>query len=245
MPLTCVVVDYSKGNLRSVQKGLELAGAHALISADAAAIRSADALVLPGVGSFADASEVMLATGQMQALSERLDAGVPFLGICLGMQLLFEYGNEGMPEGSWAEGLGILSGRCTRIASTDSRGAGYKVPHVGWNQVSYVADVRDSTGTAPPAQTAYSHVHTGEVRQGTSPLFDGVAGGSHFYFTHSYGCEPAEPRDVVATVTHARVMPAAVCKGRAYGVQFHPEKSSDAGLAVMKNFVRLAQTGHD
>ncbi|MDR1358820.1 MAG: imidazole glycerol phosphate synthase subunit HisH [Coriobacteriales bacterium] len=214
--MTVLVVDYSKGNLRSVQKGLELAGAHAVISADAEAIRSADALVLPGVGSFADASEVMLATGQMQALRERIHAGVPFLGICLGMQLLFEYGNEGMPEGAWAEGLGILSGRCTRIASTSSRGTSYKIPHVGWNQ----------------------------VLQGANPLFDGIADGSHFYFTHSYGCNPADATDVVATVTHARTMPAAVCKDRAFGVQFHPEKSSDTGLAVMRNFVRLARTDH-
>ncbi len=215
--MTCIVVDYSKGNLRSVQKALELAGAKAIISAREADIRMAEAIVLPGVGSFADASRVMLATGQMQALRERVEAGIPFLGICLGMQLLFECGDEGMPGDTGAEGLGILQGRCKRIASTDEQGSSFKVPHVGWNQVSY----------------AYG----AEKNPGLDHLFAGIEDGSHFYFTHSYGCELADADDLLAIVTHAQAIPSAVCRGSVFGVQFHPEKSSQKGLAVLKNFV--------
>jgi glutamine amidotransferase len=212
-----VVVDYCKGNLRSVQKSLELAGCEALISADVADILAADAIVLPGVGSFADASQTMLATGQMQAIRESVGRGVPFLGICLGLQLLFERGDEGLPDGQWAEGLGILRGHCRRISNQLADGSRVKVPHVGWNQVQYVA---------------------GAEKQGLLPLFDGITDNSNFYFTHSYQCEPADPADVLAVVTHAEPFPCVVRRGSAYGIQFHPEKSSQKGLRIMANFLR-------
>jgi glutamine amidotransferase len=219
--MSFVVVDYSKGNLRSVQKGLELAGCEAVISADPGAIRAAQAIVLPGVGSFADASQQMLQSGQMQAIQERIAAGVPFLGICLGLQLLFERGDEGMPAGQWAPGLAVLPGYCRRIDAQDEQGRSYKVPHVGWNQVIY-----------------------GNDAESLLPLFQSVADGSNFYFTHSYQCMPSQPQTVLAAVRHAREFPCVVRRGRAFGVQFHPEKSSHKGLQVLRNFVGFVKEVH-
>lgn len=217
-----IVVDYSKGNLRSVQKGLELAGASAEISADVAAIRGAQALILPGVGSFADASAFMQASGQMDALRERITAGVPFLGICLGMQLLYERGDEGTQDGAWAEGLGILKGSCRRISNTDAAGNHYKVPHVGWNQVNYTSNLKESP----------------EFTQ----LLSGIDEGTNFYFTHSYQCEPEDTSEVYATTTHAESIPCIVGRGSVFGVQHHPEKSSTKGLILMKNFVEYVKS---
>jgi glutamine amidotransferase len=215
-----VVVDYCKGNLRSMQRGLELAGAEALISSDPAVIAVAEAIVLPGVGAFADASAFMLKSGQMTVIRERIAAGVPFLGVCLGLQLLFEQGNEGSAEGQWAEGLGIMRGVIRRLDATDAQGASYKVPHVGWNQV---------------------HVRPGS-RERLTPLFGEAHGGledaSNFYFTHSYQSVPLNEADILADVTHASSFPCVVRRGSAFGVQFHPEKSSHKGLALLGNFVR-------
>lgn len=216
-----VVVDYRKGNLRSVQRGLELAGAEAVISADVDDIQAAEAIVLPGVGSFADASAEMQDTGQMHAIRERVREGVPFLGICLGMQLLFEWGSEGMPEGSWASGLGILKGSCTRMPDMDNRGVHYKVPHVGWNQVRFVLGDQNE-----------------EAR---GRLFACTDNSAHFYFTHSYVCEPADAADLLATTDHAQSFPGAVGRERVFGVQFHPEKSSYNGLKVMSSFVQFVK----
>lgn len=214
--MAIVVVDYCKGNLRSVQKGIELAGYEAIISDAPATIVAADAIVLPGVGSFADASRTMCATGQMQTIRERLAQGVPFLGICLGQQLLFERGDEGVPSGTWAEGLGILRGNCRRVDDITPNGQKVKIPHVGWNSVEYVGE-------------------------GVTPLFKGVPDGSYFYFTHSYQCDPSDRSDVLAQTTHATAFASAVQQGNIFGVQFHPEKSSEKGLIVMKNFVEIVR----
>jgi glutamine amidotransferase len=216
--MSFVVVDYNKGNLRSVQKGLQLAGCEAIISQDPAAILAAQAIVLPGVGSFADASKELLASGQMPAIKQQIAAGVPFLGICLGLQLLFERGDEGLPSGQWAEGLGVLQGYCRRIDHITADGKSVKVPHVGWNQVDFAA--ANSTGL--------------------SPLFAGIPSGSNFYFTHSYQCQPTNRQNVLATVTHATEFACVVRKDQAFGVQFHPEKSSHLGLVILKNFVKFA-----
>lgn len=126
-----VVVDYHKGNLMSVERGLSAAGADAFVSDDPVSIREADAVVLPGVGSFADAMAYMRESGQAEAVVESVRAGRPFLGICLGMQLLFDRGQEGASCGEWVEGLKILRGSCVRFPS-----CGLKVPHVGWDDVS-------------------------------------------------------------------------------------------------------------
>ncbi|MGN0035515.1 MAG: imidazole glycerol phosphate synthase subunit HisH [Coriobacteriales bacterium] len=213
--MAIAIVDYCKGNLRNCLRGIESAGCEAFITQDPEPIERADAVVLPGVGAFADASQTMLRTGQMEAVRTAvLERGVPFLGICLGMQLVMERGGEGLPEGQWAEGLGFLKGSCERLADVCADGTKVKVPHVGWNSVDYVPG-RDN------------------------PLFEGVPDGSFFYFTHSYRSVCDDEEVVVGTTTHAERFPSAIHSGNVFGTQFHPEKSSDAGLAVLRNFARL------
>ena len=149
------VVDYHKGNLKSVERGLVAAGAEVLVTSDPAAIAKADAIVLPGVGAFADAAATMRELGQMDAIRERIAAGVPFLGICLGMHLLFEEGVEGAPreddETSThnARGLAVLPGVVTKMPKQDEHSLSYKVPHVGWNTVHFETAAR---GSAAPTK---------------------------------------------------------------------------------------------
>lgn len=224
------VVDYCKGNLRSVERGLINAGADARITDDPSVIAEADAIVLPGVGAFADASTTMLQTGQMQAIRNGIAAGKPFLGICLGEHLLFAEGTEGAVSAhvgtvdsnssdsadetsATCEGLAVLPGTVDRIPEYDEQGRRFKVPHVGWNSVEFDPDT-------------------------TCPLLRGIQSGEYFYFTHSYIAPQTQA--CVATTTHSVTFPCVVQKGdTVFGVQFHPEKSSDAGAKVMENFVRL------
>ena len=133
------VVDYQKGNLKSVERGLIAAGGEALITADASKIAKADAIVLPGVGAFADAAATMCELGQMEAIRDRVRAGVPFLGICLGEHLMFEHGVEGAPEGNPACGLGLLPGTVIAMPRCDAQGKTFKVPHAGWNTIEMPA----------------------------------------------------------------------------------------------------------
>ncbi len=226
------VVDYCKGNLKSVQRGLETVGAQVVVTGDPAEIARAGAIVLPGVGAFADASASMICSGQMPVIRERIRQGVPFLGICLGLHLLFEEGAEGSPapaedvssaeaspavpsaeDSPRARGLAVLPGVANRIPNRDAAGAFFKVPHVGWDTVDLVPTV-------------------------SCPLFEGIPTGEHFYFTHSY-IAPAN-ECTVATTAYSTTFPCAVQYGNVFGVQFHPEKSSDAGLAVLRNFTTLA-----
>lgn len=214
MAKSIVVVDYHKGNLSSVERGLTRAGAHVVVTDDPRVIAQASALVLPGVGAFFDAMEYMRASGQVQAVREAIERGVPFLGICLGLQLLYERGCEGVPcgGGMWTEGLGVLKGSVVRF---DSRTL--KVPHVGWNQV---------------------HVtQAGEA----CPLLAGVAQDAHMYFTHSYAVDPAtvDAADVAATTDYILDFPCVAWRGNVFGCQFHPEKSSGAGQVILRNFVKL------
>ena len=213
------VVDYHKGNLMSVERGIEAAGGEALITYDAGVIARAEGIVLPGVGAFADASATMIELGQLDAIRARIAEGAPFLGICLGMHLLFEEGTEGAPEeddeesSHNARGLAVLPGVVCRMPRVDAEGNAYKIPHVGWNTVAFAEDC---------------------------PLFDGIPSGEYFYFTHSY-IAPTGPF-VVGETAHSVAFPSAVQYGeRCFGVQFHPEKSSDAGAAVLRNFVRIVE----
>ena len=206
-----VVVDYHKGNLSSVERGLTEVGGTALVSDDPQAIRAASAVVLPGVGSFGDAAAYLRESGQGEAILDAIGRGVPFLGICLGLQLLFERGSE-TGDGSWAEGLGVLAGSATCLESSR-----LKVPHVGWDQL----DLTDH-GRA-------------------CPLLAGVAEGAHVYFTHSYAlADDVDPASVAARTHYARSFASAVWRDRVFGVQFHPEKSSAVGRGILANFVRLA-----
>lgn len=225
-----VVVDYRKGNLLSVVRGLAARGADAIVSDDPKVIASADALVLPGVGAFTDASESMISLGQMDVIRKRVAEGVPFLGICLGMHLMFEEGIEGSPveddETSThnAKGIAILPGVVSKLPATDEQGVLYKIPHVGWNTIEPVTSAAEGT----------------QARAFTSPLFKNIDPGEYFYFTHSYVI-PEGPF-AIAQTTHSVTFPCAVqYKDYAFGVQFHPEKSSDAGAQVLQNFIDIAK----
>lgn len=192
-----LILDYGVGNLHSVRKALEAAGARVRVSADPKQLATADALVLPGVGAFGDAAAKLLP--YRDALIEQLDAGKPLLGICLGMQLLF----EGSDESPNAKGLGYIRGRVVRLHHA-------KLPQIGWNTLATV---------------------DGE------PLFDGLPEGPHVYYVNSFAPKPEEPV-TIATTTYGETFTAAVRKRQAWGVQFHPEKSGQAGLTMVRNFIR-------
>ena len=279
------VVDYQKGNLKSVERGLIAAGGEALITADASEIAKADAIVLPGVGAFADAAATMCELGQMEAIRDRVRAGVPFLGICLGEHLMFEHGVEGAPEGNPACGLGLLPGTVVAMPRYDAQGKTFKVPHVGWNTIEMPAcnggatvplcgegggNAALSSGGAGGGAARSSAAKRGLFEHGAfpgstpqpggefafpdstpqpgsdlafaCPLFDGIAPGEYFYFTHSFIAPTGS--HTIAETTHSTRFTSAVQFGdRAFGVQFHPEKSSDAGARVLANFVAIAARG--
>ena len=279
------VVDYQKGNLKSVERGLIAAGGEALITADASEIAKADAIVLPGVGAFADAAATMCELGQMEVIRERVRAGVPFLGICLGEHLMFEHGVEGAPEGNPACGLGLLPGTVVAMPRYDAQGKTFKVPHVGWNTIEMPAcnggatvplcgegggNAALSSGGAGGGAARSSAAKRGLFEHGAfpgstpqpggefafpdstpqpgsnlafaCPLFDGIAPGEYFYFTHSY-IAPTGSHTIAETTHSVRFTSAVQFGERAFGVQFHPEKSSDAGARVLANFVAIAARG--
>lgn len=204
------IVDYGMGNLRSVQKALQKLGYEAEITSDPEAVLQADKVILPGVGAFGAAMENLRRAGLDRAIRECIEAGKPFLGICLGLQLLFDYSEE-----TWTaereRGLGILRGRVVRFPEglRDSQGNLLKVPHIGWNAL---------------------HI----VRQDT--LFNGVAEGSHVYFVHSYFPEPEDEQVVTARSDYGVHFCCAVQHANIRAVQFHPEKSSAVGLRILRNF---------
>jgi imidazole glycerol-phosphate synthase subunit HisH len=200
--VTIVMVDMGMGNRRSVEKALQAVGVSPLRTADPDEVRAADALVLPGVGAFPEAMRRLTAAGLTEALRERADAGVPLLGICLGMQLLFE--RSGEHEG--ADGLGLLAGEVTALRAP-------RLPHIGWNEVTF---------------------------ERPSPLFEGLGGAATFYHVHSFVCRPADPADVAGRGDYGERFASIVARENVMGVQFHPEKSSREGLALLRNFARLA-----
>jgi glutamine amidotransferase len=205
-----VVIDYHKGNLSSVERSLCDVGADAEISDDPDDMRAADALVLPGVGAFADAMAYLRESGQDQAILESIRAGRPFLGICLGVQLLFTRGNEGAPEGGWVDGLGVLEGSCIRLPE-----GALKVPHVGWDQIHLTEAGKDC------------------------PILSEDMDCRNFYFTHSYVVDGAHERNIAATTDYLVAFPSVVWSGNVFGCQFHPEKSSTTGAKILTRFVGL------
>ncbi len=203
------IVDYGMGNLRSVQKGLERVGAAAEIVTRPEQVRAADKLVLPGVGAFGDAMEHLAQRGLIEPLREAAQSGRPFLGICLGLQLLFDASEE---EGLHI-GLGVLSGRVVRFDfSALPGGRELKVPHMGWNELCW---------------------------ERSCPLFSGLQPGAYFYFVHSYHVQPNDSAVCAATCRYGYDFPAVVWKDSLYATQFHPEKSQQAGLTILKNFAAL------
>ena len=203
-PVEIAVVDYGMGNRRSVEKALEHVGARVLISADATQLRAADGLVLPGVGAFPRAMSNLRELGLDELLRERLAAGTPVLGICLGMQLAFERSSEM----GGAEGLGLLAGEVRALEPGE-----LKLPHIGWNEVTF--------------------------ERPDSALLQGLPQRCAFYHVHSFAPVPADPHDVLGTADYGARFVSAVERGSFYGAQFHPEKSSAAGLRMLANFARI------
>jgi imidazole glycerol-phosphate synthase subunit HisH len=195
------ILDYGMGNLRSVEKALERVGAEAEITSDPGRVESADGVILPGVGAFPKAMSRVHETGLDELVAGRIEAGVPVLGICLGMQLLF----ESSVENEGASGLSLLGGIVAPLEAN-----GYKVPHIGWSPVRW---------------------------KHSSPLTDGLGGETPFYFVHSFAPIPSAADDVLGTAAYGSRFACAVERPPLYGVQFHPEKSSSAGLKLLANFV--------
>jgi glutamine amidotransferase len=195
------IVDYGMGNRRSVEKALEHVGARPRLTADHDVIRSADGIVVPGVGAFPEAMRRLRAAGLDELIRERAESGVPVLGLCLGMQLLFDFSDE--HEGS--AGLGLLPGRVTALRAP-------RVPHIGWNLVTF---------------------------ERPSVLTDGLGDAAAFYHVHSLVPEPAVADDVVGRGEYGERFVSIVERGNVMGVQFHPEKSSRDGLALLRNFVSV------
>lgn len=203
------IVDYGMGNLRSVQKGFERVGAAAAIVTNAEQIRAADKLVLPGVGAFGDAMVQLNRRGLTGAVREAAQSGRPFLGICLGLQLLFEASDE---EGEHA-GLSVLGGGVVRFDFSNLPGGrDLKVPHMGWNEVFW---------------------------ERPCPLMAGLNPGTYFYFVHSYHVRPRDAELCAGTCRYGYDFTAVVRKDNLYATQFHPEKSQQAGLTILKNFAAL------
>lgn len=215
MPPLIAIVDYDAGNLHSVSKAIDSLGLPARVTSDPDEVRRAEAVVLPGVGAFAGCAGKLRQFGLAEPVVEAVRSGKPFLGICVGMQILFSYGEEG----AGAEGLGILPGRVVRLGSKPGDpGLGLKVPHMGWNELKF-----------NPANPS------GER------LFRGLQEGTHVYFVHSYHAVPEDASVVAAYSDYGGPVVAAVARDNLFGVQFHPEKSSAVGLKILQNFGELVR----
>ena len=201
------IVDYGVGNLFSLKSSLAAVGAEVTVTSAEEVLRSADAVILPGVGAFEDAARKLRESGLWDVVIELAKGGKPLMGICLGMQLLFEKSYE---YGEY-EGLGLIKGEIRPIA--DVAPADYKIPHIGWNALSITKE---------------------------SPIFKYIKDGDYVYFVHSYyaaNCEEA----VIANTEYGAILTAAVQSGNVYGCQFHPEKSGEVGLSILRAFTELME----
>lgn len=203
------IIDYGMGNLRSVQKGFERIGFAAEVTADPARLLTAEKIVLPGVGAFRDCIHNLEQGGFVEPILQVIAEGRPFLGICLGLQLLFTESEEfGLHKG-----LGVIPGRVIRFPEgMQEQGEKLPVPHMGWNQISLKAE---------------------------TPLFNTINDGSNVYFVHSYYVKPDDPSVVAATCNYGLEFCAAIRKDNVMATQFHPEKSQAIGLQMLKNFAEL------
>lgn len=197
------IIDYGVGNLKSVSNALRYLGCESVITADPQELEQADGVILPGVGAFPDAADKLRAAGLDQTVITQ-GQKKPVLGICLGMQLLLERGEEVRP----CPGLGVVQGVCAKIPTQE------KLPHIGWNTLTFSHD---------------------------SPLFQGLDQGTSVYFVHSFSAQDTSEAQVIATTDYGIPVTAAVQNGNFFGCQFHPEKSGDAGLHILRNFARLSQ----
>jgi len=199
------VIDYGVGNLKSVEKAFQFIGYDARTTSDKELILNADSVVLPGVGAFADAMDSLSKSGMIEVIQKVIDSGKPFLGICLGMQLLFEYSEEG---GQNKKGLGILKGAIKQLPF----GMNLKVPHMGWNSLEL---------------------------KNKSLLFDGLPQKPYVYFVHSYYLDTDDEDIVIAKTNYGINFSVAVQKQNVFATQFHPEKSGEVGLKILKNFAGI------
>ncbi len=200
------IIDYDAGNIKSVEKALQLLGSETAVTRDPEQILSADRVILPGVGSFGDAMQKLENYGLIPVIRKVVETGTPFLGICLGLQLLF----ESSEESPGAAGLGLLGGKIRRIPAAE----GLKIPHMGWNSLHFPKEGR---------------------------LFAGLPEGTYAYFVHSYYLEAEDPSIVAAETEYGVTIHASVEKGNLFACQFHPEKSSAAGLRMLENFIRIGK----
>lgn len=198
------IIDYDAGNLRSVEKAFQYIGEEAVISRDRDEILVADKVVLPGVGSFGDAMEKLKSSKLTSTIYDVIEKKTPFLGICLGLQLLFEQSEES----PGVAGLGILQGEVLRLPDTE----GLKIPNIAWNSLDLCNDGR---------------------------LFQGITNQSYVYFVHSYYLKAKEREIVKATIDYGTLVHASVEKDNVFACQFHPEKSGDVGLQILRNFAAL------
>jgi len=204
------VIDYGMGNLRSVQKALEVVGAKAKVTQDPKDLKKAEKIVFPGVGAFGEAMKELKRLDLAGPIRDSIRQGKPFLGLCLGLQLLFEYSEEA----PGVKGLCVLKGDSKRFKF---KGEALKVPHMGWNNI-----VKGSAAKG----------------QGSS-ILKGVPPGSFMYFVHSYYVKPEDKRIVLTTTDYGIEFTSGICKENIYGFQFHPEKSQTIGLKILENFVRM------
>ena len=202
------IIDYDAGNIKSVEKALEYLQADYILTKDPSALMAADHVILPGVGAFGDAMDKLRSSGLVPVINRIIQAGTPFLGVCLGLQLLFEESEEapGIP------GLGILKGRILKIP----RKEGLKIPQIGWNSLQFPNRGR---------------------------LFDGIDENSFVYFVHSYYLKADDPSIVTATCEYGVTVHASVESGNIFACQFHPEKSSETGLSILRNFIAVQKEG--
>lgn len=200
------IIDYDAGNIKSVEKALQYLGEETCVTRDPEEILSAEKVILPGVGAFGDAMQKLHQYGLVEVIKEVVNRRKPLLGICLGLQLLF----ESSEESPGVEGLGILKGKIVRFPED----AGVKIPHVGWNSLQYPNSGR---------------------------LFANVPENAFVYFVHSYYLKAEDPQIVTASAWYGTPIHASVEKDQVFACQFHPEKSSETGLRILKNFVMLGR----
>lgn len=198
------IIDYDAGNIKSVEKAMQALGQEAVCTRDPEVILAADHVILPGVGAFGDAMKKLETYGLVSVIKEVCDKGIPFLGICLGLQLMF----DSSEESPGVEGLHILPGKIVRIPD----GIDYKVPHIGWNSLTFPSDGR---------------------------LFEGIKENSFVYFVHSYYLQAEEEEIVKATTEYGTTIHASVEKNNIFACQFHPEKSSEIGMKILQNFLNI------
>lgn len=198
------IIDYDAGNIRSVEKAVIALGQNAVVTREADTILAADHVILPGVGAFGDAMEKLRRYALIEVIREVVDNQTPFLGICLGLQLLFESSEESVG----VEGLGILPGKIVRIPEQND----LKIPHIGWNSLHFPNQGR---------------------------LFQNIPDGAYVYFVHSYYLQAKEPDIVTASAEYGVNIHASVEKDNVFACQFHPEKSSEVGMTILKNFLNI------